>query len=378
VTLTRRAMLTGCAAAIAPGLNAKPPPARRRTALKAALKRPDTLAYHSARSDILFGTFVDWPARKDHAYLQLVSRECSLMNVWGMAPNVTRQDQRGFDFSHADQLAAFAMRNELAICGGYLIDHGNEPRWITPTSERAAALAELRLIVTATMKHFAGQLDYWIVVNEAIWGAGLRCCTGLSAIGADYVAQAFTAARAADPFATLVYNDYGLEDADWRSARKRTAVLELLRTLRGNNVPIDALGIQGHLIGDAPFSAFEFDAFLDSVHDLGLKIVVTELDVTDSTLPSEIRARDEAVKQKFSEFLTVVLRHPGVTSINVWGLNDKHSWYNQNSAPPAARRVDGQFSRGALFDRHVNRKPAYFAVQAAFDEANSKFGLTRS
>ena len=297
--------------------------------------------------------------------MRVVRRECSLINAWGLAPNITRRSRNGFDFSKADELLALARASNQAVCGGYLADHGNEPPWITPSTKRAAALEELQSIVTTTMKHYSGQLEYWIVANEAILPDGMRGCTWLTAIGPDYVAQAFTAARAADRSATLVYSDYGLEDSDGESTRKRAAVLDLLQTLRRDNVPIDALGLQGHLRGDTAFSAAGLEGFLDSVRALGMKVVVTELDVNDARLPADINVRDEAVKRKLSAFLDVVLHHPAVTSINAWGISDNHSWYNERSTPASLRRTDALVSRSAPLDLHLTRKPAYFAIAAA-------------
>ena len=370
--LTRRALLMGTAAsAFAPGLAAaQASRTGRQAAMNAALLRPDTLAYFAAKSGLLFGSMFGSGELGDAAYTREVIRECSLIYPYDLGPRNTRRSQSGFNFSTADRLVSFANGNNLAVGGGYLVVHGSEPPWITPATDRSTALTELQTIVTETMTHYLGQLDHWIVVNEAIDVASkspfaLRNCTWLSTVGTDYVAQAFVAARRADPKAVLVLNEYGIEADNPDDERKRAAVLALLRALKSSNVPIDALGIQAHIWGERHMTSGALDTFLNDVHALGLKIVVTELDVIDANLPADSGARDAAVAQGLGAFLNVVLHHPGVTSINVWGLSDSHSWYNRSATPASMRRKDGRTSRAALLDQDLGRKPGYSALRAA-------------
>lgn len=344
---------------------------RRQAALSAALLRPDTLAYYAARAGILFGSIWPsvWPGRAPIS--QIENRELSLVYPWGLGLNHTRQSMTGFDFTLGDQQIALAKDDSLAVAGGYLVVHDEQPSWITSSTNRASALRELQRDVTTPMQHYAGQLDHWIVVNEAINISdgnpyGLRNCIWRTTIGgdlktgSDYVTQAFTAARSADATATLVYNDYGIEDADSLSIEKRASVLALVRTLKGAGL-VDALGIQGHLQLSTAFDPSVFRSFLDSVYAMGLGIIITELDVNDQAAPSAFSARDAMVAAKVAAFLAVVLAHPGVTLVSVWGLSDKYSWLNGGNP-----RADGLQQRGDLLDANLNRKSDYYAARAAF------------
>ena len=76
-------------------------------------------------------------------------------------------------------------------------------------------------------------------------------------------------------------------------------------------MPVEALGIQGHL------SAFgnkvdqrKLRAFLREIEARGLGILITELDVEDTGGPSDIAARDRAVADEARRFLDVVLDCP--------------------------------------------------------------------
>ena len=60
--------------------------------------------------------------------------------------------------------------------------------------------------------------------------------------------------------------------------RKRAKLLRLLGELRGKSIPVQAVGIQGHWEFDhVPFE--EIGALLDAMKGLGLKVMVSELDL---------------------------------------------------------------------------------------------------
>jgi endo-1,4-beta-xylanase len=356
-------------------------PVDRRGAIGAALRRSDTLAADAAEAGILFGTAAylrDMSTKGstyDPAYDAIVLRECSLLFPgFGMGADATRKSSSGFDFSLVDPLLDIASTNDLAFAGGHLVWHQSIPPWVPSTlTFRSDVLKEMLLEVTSTVSHFAGKIEYWTVVNEVIDigrnPEGLRNSFWLQKLGPDYIAQAFMAAHDADPRATLVLNEHLIEGDRPGQEPRRAAVLGLLRSLREKNVPVDALGLQAHLFGGMPVDQAVLDRFLNDVHDLGLKVLITELDVVDVALPADIGARDAAVAKTIQAFLEVVLRHPAVTSINTWGLSDNHSWYNSTQTPAALRRSDGLSSRGTLLDASLHRKPAYYAVRSELRSA---------
>jgi endo-1,4-beta-xylanase len=266
---------------------------------------------------------------------------------------------------------SFAVSHKLAFRGHALVWYATVPEWAKTTlTSPAQARAELLLEVTEPCRHFRGRMDSWDVVNEVVDPKspnGLRASFWLQMIGPDYIPLAFTAARQADPSAILVLNENHLEYDIPSNEQKREAVLDLLRALRRDNVPVDALGIEAHLaVSDKfPFNPSVFDGFLSQVHELGLKILITEMDVNDDALPADIPARDSAVAKAYGDFLGVVLRHPGVVTVTVWGLSDRHTWISTFGP-----RADGVPVRPTLLDSNLARKPAYFAVQTAFNGAS--------
>jgi len=202
------------------------------------------------------------------------------------------------------------------------------------------------------------------VVNEPIFAPHrepglLRRAPFYRAMGAEYIALSLRWAAEADPAAKLVINEYDLEHDTAEHETRRVAMLELLTTLVKQGAPLHALGMQAHLRGGLAFDAARLHRFIDDVASLGLEVHITELDVIDRQLFANIAARDRAVAGQIRDFLDVVLAHPAVTQISTWGLDDRHSWMNDNSY---TRRSDNLPARGHPYDAQLQRKPAWEAM----------------
>jgi endo-1,4-beta-xylanase len=224
---------------------------------------------------------------------------------------------------------------------------------------------------------YRGKCFSWNVVNEAINPRehspdGLRQDSPLlRALGPDFFEAAFREARAADPTALLLYNEYDLElDSPDQQAR-RTALFHLLDRLQKAQVPIDGVGLQSHL-KLARFGDFHEQTYRGFLHDLaqrGLKIVITELDVDDRGAPPPPEERDRAVADIYARFLAVALDEPSVVALVTWGLCDPYSWLNHTAYFPQFVRPDGLPQRPLLFDAEFHPKPAYSAVLRALQHA---------
>jgi endo-1,4-beta-xylanase len=217
-------------------------------------------------------------------------------------------------------------------------------------------------------------VDSWDVVNEAIKlehgrADGLRRTVFLDAIGPEYLDIAFRTARAADPKAKLVYNEFGVElDVPWQRDRRR-AMLGLLDGFKKRGVPIDAVGIQSHLTTDTfdKFNEKVFSDFLQALADRGLTILLSELDVGDRQAPAAVPRRDAEVARVYRRFLDVALANKAVTTVISWGLTDREPW--TNSDENRNKRTDGLPGRPLLFDADYLPKPAYVAVAEALNAA---------
>jgi len=187
-----------------------------------------------------------------------------------------------FRFEQADKFIDFCRAHELVAIGHNLCWHAQLPSWVSKpeagqeTLTKEVLLARLKNHVQTVATHFKGRVLGWDVVNEAINdGDGeYRKSIFLRVIGKEYIALAFKWAREADPDAELYYNDYNLDADD----AKRARAIELVKYLREQGAPIDGIGLQSHYNLTTPTAA-KIDETIQMFADLGLKVVITELDV---------------------------------------------------------------------------------------------------
>jgi endo-1,4-beta-xylanase len=92
------------------------------------------------------------------------------------------------------------------------------------------------------------------------------------------------------------------------------------------------------------------------VQSLGLKIMLTEMDVNDRDLPADIPTRDKAVADLYASYLHTALANPAVVALLTWGITDKYTWLNHEGA-----RKDGLPERSLPFDADLNPTPAFYA-----------------
>jgi len=229
--------------------------------------------------------------------------------------------------------------------------------------------------VTETCRHFAGRVQSWDVVNEAILIASprpdkLRPHVFLEKIGPEYLDIAYHTTREADPKALLVYNEFDIEMEKPDQLEKRRVLFELIDGFKKRGVPLDAVGLQSHLFYEdmQHFDEKAFSRFLDELASRGLEIMITELDCVDNGAPSDIAARDAAVASVYRRYLDVALAHQAVRTVITWGVSDRMSWI-VSVGDPRTKRVDGQRPRPLPFDSDMQPKPVYWAMIDALKSA---------
>lgn len=278
-----------------------------------------------------------------------------------------------FDFTRGDALVSFAGTHDEKVRGHNLCWHEQLPAWFNQLATPQNAADLLRHHIREVAGHYAGRIQSWDVVNEAVHVAdgrpdGLRKSPWLRLLGPQYIDIAFRTASETDPRALLTYNDYDLEQDSPEHEAKRQAVLSLLRGMRDRNVPIQALGIQSHLKAGPKVSEWAgFHRFLEAAERLNLQIFVTELDVDDSALPGDIAERDRQVADLYRDYLQNVLRHRSVKAVLTWGLTDRDTWLNHFKP-----RQDGMPQRPLPFDADLKPTPVFYAMQDAIRTAPAR------
>src|SRR5690606_21987125 len=155
---------------------------------------------------------------------------------------------------------------------------------------------------------YAGRIGSWDVVNEPLEydDPALRDSAFLRALGEDYIALAFKSARRAAPAAQLVLNETHLCKAGDNYAARRTLMLDLVGRLQDRNVPIDAIGIQGHFRpGFDTLDHDGFGAFCRALKQRGLAVLITELDASCKFLNRIEGFSDEDYAPLFRDLIDV-------------------------------------------------------------------------
>jgi endo-1,4-beta-xylanase len=305
-------------------------------------------------------------------------------NDMKMGPIHPRENE--YNWKNADSIVAFAQKHHIKIRGHNLLWHNQAPAWMFRDSMgnlvgKAVLLKRLKDHITTVVNHFKGKIYAWDVVNEAIDDNPsnyLRNSLWYQICGEDFIPKAFEYAHEADPGAALYYNDYNSE-----MPSKRDKICRLLKSLIDAKVPINGVGMQGHWKLKDP-TPEQIREAISQYAALGLKIQITELDVTIRTarpprggdvskLPADsgyttsvARLQSERYKMIFDIFRDY---KKVITGVTFWNLSDRYSWLDYRGGGLAGGAAAGdQGSRvilkayPLLFDENLHPKKAYWSV----------------
>lgn len=315
----------------------------------------------------------DWPLLTRH-FSAVTPENC-------LKPNPVQVVEGHFNFTLADAFVGFAASNRLDVVGHCLVwaKDDRTPPWFfrdgTNAVSRELLLARMKTHIDTVAGRYRGRMAMWDVVNEALDDGTnfLRASGWSAACGEEFIGRAFEWAHAADPGSLLVYNDYNNE-----LPGKREKQMRLLRALRERRVPVHAVGLQGHYELDRiPFE--DIEEMLRAVRGLGLKVVVSELDIdvvqrwqwwADGGKRREELARFDPYRdgcppeilekqaEQYGQLFRLFRKYADVIArVSFWNLHDGQSWLNHF---PWAR-----VNHPLLFDRTGQPKPAFDAVISA-------------
>lgn len=319
----------------------------------------------------------DWP---------LLTRQFSIITPENcMKPQSVQRSLGQRDYTTCDRFVEFAVEHHLQVVGHCLVWAKDDRTydWYYKDGERTLTGDELiermKSDIHDIVSRYRGKIAMWDVVNEVLDDGEpyLRPSGWVRACDERFIAEAFRAAHAADPDALLIYNDYNNE-----LPKKREKMMRLIRSLQEQEVPLHAIGLQGHYeIDRIPFD--DIEQTIQEVKKVGLKVVVSELDIDmiprgrwwaedgkyrdelsrldpyPNGLPQELLERQADQYRKLFEIFT---RHSdSILRVSFWNLHDGESWLNYFPW----KRVNHPL----LFDRDRKPKPAYNAVLNALHQS---------
>jgi endo-1,4-beta-xylanase len=296
--------------------------------------------------------------------------------------------ENSFTYTTADRIVSFAQTNNMKVRGHALVWHRQNPSWVFTNSSggqatRDQVLARMRNHITKVMQHFQGKVYAWDVVNEAMMNDGKYRTGDETAddqksawhkiVGESYIAEAFKAARAADPNAKLFYNDYYDH-----IAAKRDGIYNMLKGLLDSGVTVHGVGIQCHINIEPSmdpnhqgyFQTVEnIAAAIDKYASLGLEVQITEMDLslyipgitytsdmfyTTATFTDALQTKQA---ERYRAFFDMFRAHKAqLTGVTLWGVADDNTWLSEFSS--------GRKDFPLLFDgtSSHNPKKAFWAV----------------
>lgn len=249
---------------------------------------------------------------------------CTLAFYWASY----EPEQGNPHYEYTDQVAAWTRGHGITCKGHPLVwDHpAGSPAWLPNDPKEIERLSTTR--VREIISRYKGRINFWDVVNEATHLADKPNQTKMAdwavTLGAvAYVAEHLKVARAANPQATLVVNDYRTDAAYYR----------ILDSLRDQGKPLfDVAGIQSHM-HDGVWPLQTVQDRCDTYSKLGRPLHFTESTIVsgprkgpgenwgETSAEGEARQADQTAK-----FYTMLFSHPAVQAITWWDFSDLGAW----------------------------------------------------
>lgn len=292
-----------------------------------------------------------------------------------------------YDFKPADDFVALGKKNNMFMVGHTLVWHNQTPAWFfinakgepnTPEQQ----IERMRVFIEKVAGRYKGKLHAWDVVNEVIGDDGqYRANTAwVKAVGGDaLVKAAFKYAHQYAPDAELYYNDFNA----WRPA-KRDGIVRMVKMLQAEGIRIDGIGMQGHWGLNYPKKEY-IEAAIDAYAALGVKVMITELDIDvlpltregqiigvgmlhpqfqeeefeeyldpyKNGLPADVQT---ALTKRYQEIFEILYKkRDKIDRVTFWGIHDGMNW--KNDYP-----IFGRTNYPLIWNRDGSAKPALDAI----------------
>ncbi len=273
-----------------------------------------------------------------------------------------------FRYTSADLIVEKAEELGAEVRGHVLVWHSQTPSWVF-RGDLDDVRERMFTHIENVVGNYKGRISEWDVVNEVLSDSSdpnelFRQDSGwYEACGKDddvfiqLLADAFKKAKEVDPDLMLYYNDYNLNQQI-----KREKCVTLVEKLIESGAPIDGVGMQGHYDYQG-LNIQDVEDSMDAFIELGMKVAITELDLSAYTWNYSGEAYSEFSKEQekaqaevFAQIYEVARdRKDDVTSIITWGVADDYTWKDNF---PVMNRKDYPL----LFDVFSEPKEALNAI----------------
>jgi endo-1,4-beta-xylanase len=288
---------------------------------------------------------------EDAKYQQLLSKEVNMITTENeMKFDIIHPEPSQYNFSKADQIVSFGIKNNMKVRGHTLVWHHRIPPWLEQGDYTKDEMKEiLKKHIQTIVKRYKGKVYAWDVVNEAYNEDGsLKDSIWLRTIGPEYIALSFQWAHDADPNALLFYNDFNIEGMNPKS----DAVYGMIKYFKRKNIPISGLGYQLHTKISNSLNEWKIKENLDRVSKLNMEIQLTEVDITVGDGNEKLGSLNSMFDKQadmYSKVLKTCLETNSCTAFIMWGISDKYTARKENKYP-------------LIFDANYQPKKAYWSL----------------
>lgn len=243
------------------------------------------------------------------------------------------------DFPKTDAMVAWCEERGIATKGHPLL--WENKYGIPPWANGKQPAPEIQKAhIDALMGRYKGRVQFWEVVNEPVNQPGLP------------LLEPHQWARAADPAAKLVVNEYGILYIGHYKFH------EVLQQAIVDNVPYDVIGFQAHAPTTEAFPHDRTWRVLDMYAPLKKDLHITEFcPGSNGTAATGATWRgkwnEASVAQYAEEFYRTCFAHPAVQAITWWDFSDAPGMFVANSG---------------LLSIDMKPKPAYHALKKLIKE----------
>lgn len=232
------------------------------------------------------------------------------------------------DYSLVDAMLEWTDENEMPLRAHNLfwgIEKFIQP-WVKELSDEELEKTLKNRAETVTAR-YKGRFTEYDLNNEMIHGNYYE-----ERLGPDITKKMAQWAHNGDPGIKLYLNDY-----DILTGNKLNEYMAHIRKLLAQGVPIDGIGVQGHLHAES-FDRSELKRSLDSIAQFNLPIKITEFNMPGQRSKyyqnRDLELTPEEEKQKAADlvdYYKICFAHPAVDGILMWGFWEGANWIPQSS-----------------------------------------------
>jgi endo-1,4-beta-xylanase len=327
----------------------------------------------------LVGTAISAGKLSNPSYAAVAAREFDYVTPENETKFAALEPTQGqFTYTTAEQIFTFAATHGMKVKGHNLLWHQAAPSWLPRLGPQAIHDAVVNH-ATQVVTHFKGRVVAWDVVNEVIddTATAAQATNPITALRVGdattyplyhslgstdterqnnlyaLIKDLFAAARAADPNALLLYNDYNIEGA----GPKADAAYALAVKLKGDGAPIQGVGFQNHDGLTSPATA-DLAANMQRLVARGFVVNISELDIAECGAAAPQANAEQATRWR--AIAAVCVAEAACDGITTWGIDDADSWKTLDATFHCT--TGDPLPHPLMFDDAFAPKPSYTAM----------------